>query len=152
MHNTSIKSILGITNLIYLRDIWKMHLLSSEKICFSMKQLASHVSADALQLQFPGMKFFLIHPGNWNTFSEGFKVFCLVLIKDKSSQVIKIFSFSFIFQILQMLLLFQYCTSHILIILWISNNVKSILQKKEIPIYVKLGVTWWYTYTNLIMQ
>ena len=58
-----------------------MHLLSSEKIYFSMaicckslehsvssrpflKQLASHVSADTLQMKFPGMKFFLIHPGN----------------------------------------------------------------------------------------
>ena len=56
-----------------------MHLLSSEKIsfngnmlqvfgtlCFSsrpfLKQLASHVSDDTLQLKFPGMNFFLIHP------------------------------------------------------------------------------------------
>ena len=34
--------------------------------CFSstpfLKQLASHVSAAMLQLKFPGMKFFLIHP------------------------------------------------------------------------------------------
>ena len=29
-----------------------------------LKQLASHVSAASLQLKFPGMKFFLIHPGN----------------------------------------------------------------------------------------
>ena len=36
LHNTSIKSIFGITNLIYFRDIWKMHLLSSEEISFSM--------------------------------------------------------------------------------------------------------------------
>ena len=60
-----------------------MHLLSSEKISFSMaicrkclellvfssrpflKQLASHDSADTLQLKFQGMKFFLIHPGNY---------------------------------------------------------------------------------------
>ena len=60
-----------------------MHLLSSYKISFSMaicrkclehsvvfrvylflKQLASHVSAVSLQLKFPSMKFFLIHPGN----------------------------------------------------------------------------------------
>ena len=34
MHNTSIKSIFEITNLIYFRDIWKMHLLSSEKKFF----------------------------------------------------------------------------------------------------------------------
>ena len=58
-----------------------MHLLSSDKISFSMaiwckcleyscfsskpflKQLASHVSATTLQLKFPGMKFFLIDPG-----------------------------------------------------------------------------------------
>ena len=57
-----------------------MHLLSSEKniffngnmlqvfgtLCFSsrpfLKQLASHVSDDTLQLKFPGMNFFLIHP------------------------------------------------------------------------------------------
>ena len=36
LHNTSIKSIFGITNLIYFRDIWKLHLLSSDKISFSM--------------------------------------------------------------------------------------------------------------------
>ena len=81
MHNTSIKSIFG--NLIYFRDIWKMHLLSSEKYlfqrryvatftCFSsrpfLKQLASHVPANTLLLKFPGMTFFLIHPGNWNAF------------------------------------------------------------------------------------
>ena len=36
LHNTSIKSIFGITKLIYFRDIWKMHLLSSDKISFSM--------------------------------------------------------------------------------------------------------------------
>ena len=76
LHNTSIKSIFGITNLIYFRDIWKMHLLSSDKIffngnmvqvfgtlcCFSskpfLKQLASHFSAATL--------------------------FCVVLMKDKS--------------------------------------------------------------------
>ena len=36
--------------------------------CFSsrpfLKQLSSHVSADTLQLKFPGSKFFLIHSGN----------------------------------------------------------------------------------------
>ena len=36
LHNTSINSIFGITNLIYFRDIWKLHLLSSDKISFSM--------------------------------------------------------------------------------------------------------------------
>ena len=60
-----------------------MHQLSSDKISFSMaiwskclehsvvfpvnlflKQLASHISAATLQLKFPGMKFFLIHPGH----------------------------------------------------------------------------------------
>ena len=49
---------------------------------------------------------------------EGFKVFCIVLLKDKSSQVIKVF---FIFQLLQMLLFFQYCTSHILMNIITSN-------------------------------
>ena len=37
--------------------------------CFSSrpfsKQLAPHVSTDTLQLKFPGMTFFLFHPGNW---------------------------------------------------------------------------------------
>ena len=71
-----------------------MHQLSSEKMSFSMaichkclehpvvfpadlfflKQLASHVSVNTLQLKFPGMKFFPIHPGNLNIFLEGFKV------------------------------------------------------------------------------
>ena len=50
-----------------------------EHCCFSsrhfLKQLASHVSADTLQLKFLGMKFFLVHPGNLNIFVEGFKVF-----------------------------------------------------------------------------
>ena len=60
-----------------------MHLLSSDKIYFSMaicrkslehsvvfpvdlflKQLASHVSAATLQLKLTGMKVFFIHP--WN--------------------------------------------------------------------------------------
>ena len=61
-----------------------------------LKQIASYVSADTLLLKFPRMKFFLIHPGNWNIFLEGLKV----LMKGKASQVIKIFSFSFIFQVL----------------------------------------------------
>ena len=62
--------------------------------CFSskhvLKQLASHVSAATLQLKFLGMKFFLIHPGYGNIFLEGFKVFCVVLVKDKSSHIKKI--------------------------------------------------------------
>ena len=33
---SKIKSIFGITNLMYFKDTWKMHLLSSEKISFSM--------------------------------------------------------------------------------------------------------------------
>ena len=54
-----------------------MHLLSSDgnmahllgtRCCFSSKpfwkQLAPHVSAATLQLKFPDMKFFLIHPGH----------------------------------------------------------------------------------------
>ena len=96
-------------------------------------------------LKFSRMKFFLIHPGNWNIFLEGLKV----LMKGKASQVIKIFSFSFIFQVLQMLLLFQYCTSNILMNIT-AIYVKAILQRKTL-IYVKLGVTW-STYTNMIMQ
>ena len=86
-----------------------MHLLSSDKISFSMakwckclehccfskkpflKQLASHVSATTLQLKFIGMKFFLIHAGHLNIFFfEGFKVFCIVLMKEKSSHIKKI--------------------------------------------------------------
>ena len=47
--------------------------------CFSsrtfLKQLASHVFADTLQLKFPGIKFFLIHPGNWNIFWKVLKFF-----------------------------------------------------------------------------
>ena len=39
-----------------------------ETFCFSsktfLKQLASLVFAATLQLKFPGMKFFLIHPGH----------------------------------------------------------------------------------------
>ena len=45
----------------------------------SLKQLASRVSADTLQLKFPGMKFFLIHLRNENIFLDGFKVFCAML-------------------------------------------------------------------------
>ena len=33
---SKIKSIFGITNLMYFKDTWKIHLLSSEKISFSM--------------------------------------------------------------------------------------------------------------------
>ena len=36
LHNTSIKSIFRIAKLIYFRDIWKIHLLCSEKISFLM--------------------------------------------------------------------------------------------------------------------
>ena len=79
-----------------------MHLLMSDKLSFSMaiwhktkvwntccfsskpflKQLASHVSAATFHLKFPSMIVFLIHPGHWNIFSEGFKVFWVVT-KDK---------------------------------------------------------------------
>ena len=57
-----------------------MHLLSPEKISFSMEICckclkhsivfqwtffeATHVSANTLQLKFLDMRFFLIHPGN----------------------------------------------------------------------------------------
>ena len=47
----------------------------------------THVSADTPPLKFLSMKFFLIHPGNWKIFLEGFKVFCAVLMKDKSSHI-----------------------------------------------------------------
>ena len=33
---SKIKSIFGITNLMYFKDTWKIHLLSSEKISFLM--------------------------------------------------------------------------------------------------------------------
>ena len=55
-----------------------------------LKQLVSHVSAATLQLKFPVLKFFLIHPGLRNIFLEGFKVFCVVLKKDQSSHIKKI--------------------------------------------------------------
>ena len=79
-----------------------MHLLSSDKLSFSvaiwpkclehccfssksfLKELTSRVSASTLQLKLLGMKFFLIHPGHLNIFLEGFKVFCVVLMKGKS--------------------------------------------------------------------
>ena len=35
LHNASIKSISRITNLIYFRDIWKLHLLISEYVFFN---------------------------------------------------------------------------------------------------------------------
>ena len=49
-----------------------------------MKELASHVSADTFPLKFPGIVF--SHP-SWELkqLLEGFKVFCIVLMKDKSS-------------------------------------------------------------------
>ena len=63
-------------------------------LCFSskpfLKQRASHVSAAMLQLKFPCMNFFLIHPRHSNIFLEGLKVFCEVSMKDKSSQTKKI--------------------------------------------------------------
>ena len=82
-----------------------MHLLSSEKIFFNgnmsqvfgtlccffsrpfLKQLASHVSADSPQLKSPRVKFFLIHPRISNIFLEGFKVFCVLLMKGKSPHI-----------------------------------------------------------------
>ena len=56
-----------------------------------LKQLVSYVSADTLQLKFPGMKFFFIQPGNGNIFLEGFKFFCVVLLKGKSYKKINAF-------------------------------------------------------------
>ena len=81
-----------------------MYLLSSEKIffndnmsqvfgtlcCFSrpfLKQLACHVSADTLQLKFSGMKIFSSILGIETIFLEGFKGFCAVFMKDKSSHI-----------------------------------------------------------------
>ena len=58
--------------------------------CFSrpfLKQLACHVSADTLQLKFSGMKFFSSILGIETIFLEGFKVFCTVFMKDKSSYI-----------------------------------------------------------------
>ena len=40
-----------------------------------LKQIASHVSANTFQLKFLGMKFFLIHPENWNIFWKVLKFF-----------------------------------------------------------------------------
>ena len=61
--------------------------------CFSsrpfLKQLASHVSTNTLQLKFPGMKFFSSILGIETFFLESFKVFCIVLMKDKSSYIKK---------------------------------------------------------------
>ena len=46
--------------------IWRMAKVFGTLCCVSskpfLKQLASHVSTAMLQLKFPGMKFFLIHP------------------------------------------------------------------------------------------
>ena len=82
-----------------------MHLLSSEKYlfqrryvatftCFSsrpfLKQLASHVPANTLLLEIPGYDVFS-HP-SWKLkrfFLEGFKVCCVVSMKDKSSHIKK---------------------------------------------------------------
>ena len=102
-----------------------MHMVSSEKKClfnggmcqvfgcFSsrpfLKQLAAHVSTDIFQLNSRVWRFFSSIKGTETFFLEGFKVFCAVLIKDKSPQAInpfKVFSFSFIVQVLQILLLF----------------------------------------------
>ena len=86
LYNTSIKSIFGITKLIYFRDNWKMHLSCDktsfsmticrkclERCCFSSKPFLKQLTT--LQLKFPGMKFFLIHPGHWNTFFGRFSSF-----------------------------------------------------------------------------
>ena len=107
LHNTSIKSIFGITKLIYFRDIWKMY-LSCGKISFSIaichKCLERSVVFPVnlfwsnLHLVFPPLPF------SWNfrvwsfsssilgietLFLEGFQVFCVVLMKDKSSHIKK---------------------------------------------------------------
>ena len=93
------------------------------------------------------MKFFLIHPGTWNIFLEGFKVFCVVVMKDKSSQVIKIFSLSFTFQVLQMFLFFQYCTSYILINIIIPKQKK---KKKYNPCQTWSDIIYIYKFYNAI--
>ena len=106
VHNTSIKSIFGITNLICFRDIWKMHLLSSEKISFSMaicRKCLEHSVVfpvdlfwSNLHLMFPPIPF------SWNSrvwsffssilgietfFWKVLKFFFVVLMKDKSSHI-----------------------------------------------------------------
>ena len=57
--------------------------------CFTskpfLKQLASHLSAAMLQLKFPGMNLIIE-----TFFSESLKVFCVVLMKDKSSHIKKV--------------------------------------------------------------
>ena len=137
MHPHPLKNIFGITNLIYFWDIWKMHPLNSEKIYFSMViccKCLEHSVVFPVDLFWSNLHLtFPLIPFSWNSrvwsffsfilgtetfFLEGFKVFCIVLLKDKSSQVIKVF---FIFQLLQMLLFFEYCTSHILINIITSN-------------------------------
>ena len=51
-----------------LMHLFQWQCIASETLLFSsrpfLKQLASHVSADTLQLKLQGMKFFLIHPRN----------------------------------------------------------------------------------------
>ena len=54
-----------------------------------LKQLEFHVSANSFQLKFPGMKFFSFILGVERFFLEDFKVFCVVLMKDKSSHIKK---------------------------------------------------------------
>ena len=104
MHNTSNKSSFGITNLIYLRDIWKMHLLSYEKIYFSMAiccRCFKHSVVFPVDLFWSNLHLMLLPiPFSWTSrvwsffssilgietfFPECFKVFFVVLMKDKSS-------------------------------------------------------------------
>ena len=65
---------------------WTLCCVSSQRF---LKQLASHVSTAMFQLKVPGMKFFLIHPRHRNIFLEGLKVFCVVLMKHRSSHIKK---------------------------------------------------------------
>ena len=92
LHNISIKSIFGITDLIYSRDIWKMH-VSSEKISFPMvicRKCLEHCVGFSVDL-FLKHLIFSPAPFSWNSrvwsffssilgiesFLEGFKVFCI---------------------------------------------------------------------------
>ena len=102
LHNTNIKSIFGINNLIYFRGIWKIHLLTVKLKQPFLKQLASHVSAAMLQLKFPCMKFFLIHPRHWNIFFGRLKsVLCsvnerqVITHKKKQLKIMMILTFFF---------------------------------------------------------
>ena len=89
--------IIPVKKLIYFWDIWKIHLLSSEKYifqwncCFSskpfLKQLASHASAKPFSWKSQVWSFFSSILGIGTFFLEGFKVFCVVLMRDKSSHI-----------------------------------------------------------------